>query len=382
MKKIVSVVVLVLLLAFCGTVSKHDNKVFNEAIEVQAQEEIPAEEEEPMAGWHDNHFKVKGIYVTGPTAGTERMDEIINLINETELNAIVLDVKDDSGNVTFKMDNENVIAMEAGVAYIKDINALLKELKKNDIYVIGRIPCFKDPILAATHPELALVDAEGVPVTDAAGNAWVNPCKEEVWDYILSLVESCCELGFDEIQLDYVRFPVGQNSEEALYGYVSDDDNRQSYINQFLGKVSEEAHKYNVPVAADVFGTIIKSSDDARHIGQDYVTLASNLDVICPMIYPSHYAAGEFGIEVPDANPYETIYAALEGSQTALKYKPTNETAIVRPWLQAFTASWVDGYISYGGPEIRKQIRGVYDAGYEEWILWNSKSTYSADGLE
>ncbi|QFJ55207.1 putative glycoside hydrolase [Pseudobutyrivibrio xylanivorans] len=401
MKKYISAAAVLGLIVFCGVAAVLQSGEIQETqddIEAMAQAEVIAEEEVPtsMADWRDNHLKVKGIYVTGPTAGSERMDDIISLVNETELNAVVIDVKDDAGNVTFKMNNENVISMDAGVAYIKDIEKLLAELKKNDIYVIARIPCFKDPILAATHPELALTASDGSPVTDANGNAWVNPTKEEVWDYILSLVDSCCELGFDEIQLDYVRFPIGQNAEEALYGAVSDDDNRQSYITQFLGRVCDEAHKYNVPVAADVFGTIIKSTADAKHVGQDYVTLVSNLDVICPMIYPSHYAAGEFGLDVPDAAPYDTIYAALEGSNEALESLRSGDGAssgnaaggqgangaVVRPWLQAFTASWVDGYINYGGPEIRQQIEAVYAAGYEEWILWNSKSDYSMGGLE
>ena len=182
--------------------------------------------------------------------------------------------------------------------------------------------------------------------------------------------------------MDYVRFPVGKDAEKALSDKAADDANRQSYITEFLTMASEEAHKYDVPLAADVFGTIIKSQEDANHVGQDYVTLVSNLDIICPMIYPSHYGPGEFGLDVPDAKPYETIYGALEGSKTALASIPEGEGAIVRPWLQAFTATWVDGHITYDGDAIRQQIQAVNDIGYEEWILWNAKSSYSSDGLE
>ena len=331
--------------------------------------------------WKKNHPKVKGIYITGPTAGTERMEDIIQLINDTELNAIVLDVKDDFGNVTFKMDNEMVQDTDACIPYIPDIEALLKELKDNNIYVIARIPCFKDPTLAKTYPELGLRTLEGDPVTDASGNAWVNPCKTEVWDYIISIASTCADLGFDEIQLDYVRFPVGQNAENAYYSAPADDEHRQQYINEFLNTIVDTLHKKNIAVTADVFGTIIQSDQDSKHIGQNYVTLAQELDGLNPMIYPSHYASGEFGIDVPDAAPYETVYASLQGSKNVLADVPEDDCAVIRPWLQAFTASWVEGYIEYDGNAIRKQIQGVYDAGYEEWILWSSKSTYSPDGL-
>lgn len=350
--------------------------------EIKPETPVIEESADNMDVWKENHLKVKGIYVTGPTAGTDKLDDIISLINETELNTIVLDVKDDNGNITFKMDNENVIEMNSGIAYIKDISALLKKLKENDIYVIARIACFKDPILAKAHPELALTSSDNTPITDANGNAWVNPCKEEVWDYIISLVNSCCALGFDEVQLDYVRFPVGQKADDALYDLVSDDDDaRRNYITEFLAKVTEEGHKHNIPVSADVFGTIINSNKDSKHVGQDYVNLVSNLDIICPMIYPSHYADGEFKLDVPDAHPYDTVNKALEKSNEILKPISNNNHAVIRPWLQAFTATWVKGHIKYEGKEIRAQIQAVYDAGYDEWILWNSNSNYNIDAL-
>ena len=332
--------------------------------------------------WKENHTKVRGIYITGPTAGTERMDDIIQLINDTELNAIVLDVKDDNGNITFNMDCPEANAIDACVPYISDINALMTKLKENNIYVIARIPCFKDPTLAAKRPDLALFTDTGEPITDLQGNAWVNPCKEEVWDYIISISNVCCDLGFDEIQYDYVRFPVTSNSEAAVYGTEINDENKQDYIEAFLDKACTTLHDKDMPVTADVFGTIIKSDIDAHHVGQDYRTLASSLDALCPMIYPSHYAAGEFGIDVPDAAPYDTIYAALDGSTQLLVDLDDENTATIRPWLQAFTATWVDGYIEYDSWAIRSQIQAVYDSGYNEWILWNSKSNYSRYGLK
>jgi hypothetical protein len=325
-----------------------------------------------------SHPNVHGIYVTAPTAGTEKMDELIDLINSTDLNAIVLDIKEDSGNISFYLDNPETDKTGACIPYINDIKGLLQTLHDNDIYVIGRISCFKDPVLAAAYPELALFDSTGEPVVDSMGNAWVNPCKQEVWDYVTNIAVDCALLGFDEIQLDYVRFPVGQNSEDAVYGVASDDESRQEYINSFLSQITSAVHeKAFTPVSANVFGTIITSDVDAKHIGQSYTDFASTVDCISPMIYPSHYAAGDFGLDVPDANPYDTIFAALSDSADALASIPDEDKGTVRPWLQAFTAENVEGHIEYNKAAINSEIQAVYDAGYDEWILWNSKSDYS-----
>ena len=331
--------------------------------------------------WLQSHTKVRGILVTGPTAGTERLDDLIRLVNETELNAVVLDVKDDYGNITFNMDNEMVTKTNACIPYVPDIREFIKKLKKNNIYVIARLACFKDPVLAENYPELALKTHSGEPVIDGYGNPWVNPCKEQVWDYLISIAESCADLGFDEIQLDYVRFPVGSNAEDAYFSEPVNDENRQQYIISFMDKMVEALHEKNTAVTADVFGIIIESEPDAKHIGQDYVAIASKLDGICPMIYPSHYSSGAFGLDVPDAAPYEVVNASLKDSKKLLADIPENECAVVRPWLQAFTASNIKGHIDYDGEAIRKEIQGVYDAGYEEWILWSSRSEYSAEGL-
>ena len=258
----------------------------------------------------------------------------------------------------------------------------MKTLKEQDIYTIARIPCFKDPILAAGHPELALCKPDGTPIVDGKGVAWVNPCKKEVWEYLVGIATSAKVYGFDEVQFDYVRFPVGDDAEAADYGVEITPDNKHTYIEGFLSYASEELHKVDMPVTADLFGTIIGNDIDKGQVGQDYAALATTVDALCPMVYPSHYGPGNFNLKVPDAKPYETIHAAMEGSKEELSAIDEKECAVIRPWLQAFSAPWVAGHIPYGGDEIRAQIQAVYDAGYDEWILWNAKSNYSADGLE
>lgn len=343
--------------------------------------ETPEPVETPSAAMHRSQ-KVKGIYVTGPRAGSASMEELIELVDVTELNAMVIDVKNDEGQITYKMDCAAAQDMGACVNYIGDMKGLLKTLKEHNIYTIARIVCFKDPYLAENHPELALKTLDGMPVTDAYGLAWVNPYKEGVWEYLTEIALAAADMGFDEIQYDYVRFPIGEDADAADYGVNPGISSKKEAITGFLAYAAQKLHEKGIPVTADVFGTIIGSEVDKNRVGQDYMELGGTVDVLCPMVYPSHYGNHVFGLDVPDAQPYEAVLAALEGSGRELEEIPEEERAAVRPWLQAFTATWVEGHISYGSKQIREQIQAVYDAGYEEWILWNATNRYSADGLE
>ena len=325
--------------------------------------------------------KVRGIYVTGPTAGSVSMENLIKLIDETELNTMVIDVKNDEGQITYQMNLETAQNMGACISYIGDMESLMATLKEHDIYTIARIVCFKDPYLAQNYPELALKKADGTPVTDAYGLAWVNPCKEGVWEYLADVAIAAADAGFDEIQYDYVRFPIGRDADAADYGVVMESGTKEKMITDFLTYAAEHLHEKGIVVTADVFGTIIGNEVDIERVGQNYVTLAKTIDVLSPMVYPSHYGNGVYGYRVPDAEPYGTVLAALTDSSEELQVLEESDRAIVRPWLQAFTATWVDGHISYGGKQIREQIQAVYDAGYDEWILWNSRNHYEADGL-
>ena len=357
----------------------------------QGQEAQLPWQEQTTADRMAGRTKVKGIYVTGPKAGSAGMEDLIRLVDETELNAMVIDVKNDEGNLTFRLTNEEIpqdipvldriSEMQAGIRYIRDIQTMMQELKDHNIDTIARIVCFKDPILAAAQPELALTKPDGKPVTDANGLAWVNPYRQEVWEYLTELAEMAADLGFDEIQYDYVRFPVGSDADAADYGVDMEAYPKRQAIQDFLSYAGDRLHEKGCVVTADVFGTIIGSETDVQTVGQDYTALGQTVDAISPMVYPSHYANGVFGLKVPDAHPYETVSTAMQGSAEELQEIPEAERAVVRPWLQAFTATWVPGHISYNGTQIREQIQAVYDAGYEEWILWNATNRYSPDGL-
>ena len=282
--------------------------------------------------------KVKGIYVTGPAAGSERMEQLIDLVSSTELNTMVIDVKNDEGNLTYKMEVPASANLEAGIRYVKDMPALVERLHQQGIYVIARIVCFKDPVLAAARPELALRLPDGKAVMDANGLAWVNPYKEEVWDYLCTLAECASRDGFDEIQFDYVRFPIGNDANAADYGVDMSTYPREAGLTDFFDYASKRLHEKQIIFGADLFGTIIGSDVDRDRTGQNYLSIAEHTDAICPMIYPSHYANGTFGMNVPDQYPYETIANALQLSKEELG-ETDSPKGVVRPGCNALMPS-------------------------------------------
>lgn len=330
--------------------------------------------------------KVKGIYLPAAVAASDSMDEIIAEIDRTELNAVVIDIKDDNGRITYQMDTPVVQEAGAVSVVIEDLPALLATLRAHGIYTIARCVAFRDPYIAEVKPEWSLHKADGSVFRDRQGLAWVNPYKQEMWDYLIEIGEACGDAGFDEVQFDYIRFCTERGMDEVVYD-EADTQGRDKIgiITEFTAYAKEQLSRKNVFVSADVFGTIIDSYVDANAVGQDYAQMASNVDYICPMIYPSHYADGNFGIEHPDAEPYGTIQGALGLSRNVLEEERESEEAhqaIVRPWLQAFTATYLDNYTTYEDEQIRAQIQAVYDSGYDEWILWNAAGRYSWSAFE
>lgn len=352
-----------------------------------AKSDIPDEEPDEAEGdsseenMRPEPIKVKGIYVSGPVAGTAKMDELIDLVDRTELNAMVIDVKNDEGKVTYKMQSGQVQELDASIGYISDIGGLVKKCKEKDIYLIARIVAFRDPYLAERKPEWAVHDGKGEVFRDKSGMAWVNPYRREVWDYLVEIASQAAADGFDEVQFDYIRFSTDIREEEVDYGPEAEKTGKVEIITEFTKYLNGRLRPCGVYVAADVFGTVIDNETDQKIVGQDYVAMAENMDYICPMVYPSHYYSGAYGISVPDADPYATIYAAASSSARQLETADGEKQARVRLWLQSFTASWVPNHISYGPRQIREQIKGAYDAGYEEWILWNAAVNYQPESL-
>lgn len=343
--------------------------------------EEPEEEPEKVPEKKRPPVKVKGIYVSGPVAGISKMDELIALVEETELNAMVIDIKNDEGRVTYKMQTDKVLEIDAGIRYIPDIEELVAKCREKDIYLIARIVAFRDPYLAEQKPDLAVKTKEGEIFRDKNGLAWVNPYKREVWEYLVEIAAEAANAGFDEVQFDYIRFSTDIAEGGVDYGPESEGIGKIEIITEFTEYLYEKLSPTGVYVSADVFGTVIDNKTDQEIVGQDYAKMAAHLDYICPMIYPSHYYNGAYGISVPDADPYQTIYEASSSSARELGAVSGENCAEVRVWLQSFTAGWVPGHISYGPQQIREQIKGAYDAGYEEWILWNAAVNYQPDSL-
>ena len=329
--------------------------------------------------------KVHGIYISGPMAGSSGLfQNILDSLDETEINTIVIDLKNDDGRITCELDTPIISEIDACIPYVQDMEELIKILKKRGLYVIARVVAFRDPYLAEKKPEWSLHLANGNLYRDKQGMAWVDPYCEDVWEYLVEVGTAAHDLGFDEVQFDYIRFSTDSTMKQVVFDEeVTKGRSKTDVITEFTKYAYEKLASQGLFVSADVFGTIIGSEIDANAVGQVYTELAKHLDYICPMIYPSHYGAGNFGIDYPDTKPYETILGALQKSKLVLDEAAeadghVSRQAIVRPWLQDFTASYLGSgkYIPYGYEEVQKQIQAVKDAGYEEWMLWSAANKY------
>jgi hypothetical protein len=338
-------------------------------------------------------IKVKAVYLTGTVAGSSaRLDHFIELVNTTELNALVIDIKE-GGYVNY--DSQVPLVKELGLSKkLYNVEEVLRKCHENDIYVIGRIVVFRDDGLATKKPEFAIKKPNGNIWKEGSHGAWSNPYIEGVQQYNIDIAKEAVALGFDEIQFDYVRFPTAKASDVS---YGENVPEKTEAISNFLKKAAEEIKAVkDVPVSADIFGIVAESDRDGKTIGQHFDLLGLNIDYISPMIYPSHYANdsnGTMGNGVgqkingvlftkPDLDPYGVIYQSLLKIKDRIATVPEFK-AKVRPYLQDFTASYLPkGYWqTYGKEQIRAQIKAVYDAGYEEWILWSGKNQYTEDAL-
>lgn len=329
--------------------------------------------------------KVRGIYISGPMAGsTELFQNILDSAAGTEINTVVIDFKDDQGRITCPVDSP--VASEIGACrpYVQDMNGLVASLKERGLYVIARVVAFRDPWLAEKKPEWSLHLADGSLYRDRQGMAWVDPYRKEVWDYLVEVGTEAKEAGFDEVQFDYIRFSTEGTMRDVVFDEaVTGGRSKTDVITEFVKYAYENLASQGLFVSADVFGTIIGSDIDAQAVGQVYTEMAKHLDYVCPMIYPSHYGPGNFGLEHPDTMPYETVLEALKKSQMVMDQAAeadghVSSQAIVRPWLQDFTASYLGegNYIPYGYNEVQRQIQAVKDAGYDEWMLWSAANRY------
>lgn len=322
--------------------------------------------------------KVRGLYVNSWSAGSRRrLAALIALADSTEVNSFVIDIKDASGYVSHP--SQVPLARDIGATgeiRIPSLSYLLGKLEEAGIYPIARLVIVKDPLLAEARPDLAVQDTAGGVWVDGKGIVWMNPYQREVWDYHVALAREVASWGFPEIQWDYVRFPDAPASEIGRTHFPGENGQPKTQaIRGFLAYSRDGLADMGVRVTADVFGVTTSATHDVG-IGQVWESFIDVVDVALPMVYPSHYWKGSFGIDTPNAYPYEIVRSALEEALKRSAEMPGAGTT--RPWLQDFTL----GKPPYGAAEVRAQIQATYDVGINEWILWNPGSRYTAEALE
>jgi hypothetical protein len=304
-------------------------------------------------------------------------DRVLELVARTELNAVVIDVKGDRGLIPYR--TAVPLALEAGAqgpVIIKDFDGLMASLKARNVYTIARIVTFKDNVLAQHRRDLAIIDTRtGKPWIDNEKLAWVDPFREEVWDYAIAVAKEAVAKGFDEVQFDYVRFPTDGRLSAARYSRPNNAQTRLPTIAAFLAKARRELGPTGAFLAADVFGYTAFNENDTD-IGQRVEELAPHLDYICPMVYPSGYHLGIPGVRNPVAKPYEIVKESVR----LTRQRSAPSTVRVRPWIQDFRDYAFDRRI-FGINEIRAQIRGARDGGAVGFMLWNPKNDYTGGAL-
>jgi hypothetical protein len=326
--------------------------------------------------------KVKALYLTGWVVGDpKRVEHYINLAKTTEINSYVIDIKDDDGYVGYESQIPEVRELNAWKLKY-DADKVLKAFHDNDVHIIGRLVCFKDPVLSTKKPELAVKTSSGGLWRDNFELTWLDPYKRESWPYLIEIAKEAVNKGFDEIQFDYVRFP--NDGDKKAMKLASSDLKKYEVVNEFLAYAKKELP--GVIISADVFGIICESPEDVNDIGQYLELIGKDVEYISPMVYPSHYALGQVvnGVNFPkpDLDPYGVVYnslvKAVDRISTVDGYK-----AKIRPYIQDFTASWLrkGNYQQYGAEQVRQQIKAVYDAGLEEWIVWDANNRYSEDAF-
>ncbi len=310
---------------------------------------------------------VRGVYSTGWMAGKSNfLQTMVEFSAQTEVNSMVIDVKDDSGRISYL--SKVTMAQSIGASYPKfNPVKVTKLLSQNNIYPIARIVIFKDPHLASRRLDLAVKSAQGGIWRDYKGLAWVDPYNRNVWEYNIAVAKEAAGYGFKEIQFDYVRFTSDGALKDCRYSHA-DGRSKSDTISDFLKYAYQELKPLGVKVSADVFGLTCSAKGDMG-IGQVFEKIAENVDIICPMVYPSHYMRGDFNIPDPDRDPYQTVYRSMmDAKQKAATLK---KPVIIRPWLQDFSLR-----NRYGRDQLLAQIKAVQDVGLQEWIFWNPTNRY------
>ena len=352
-----------------GTIIFSDSKdklsvaIEGEAIEVEEpQEPVRTKPEEQ---------EIKAIYLTSATAARDSsMDYYIDLINRTELNALVIDIKDYSGRLSYLSEVPLAQELNTHRNTIKDIKGLLNKLNENGVYTIARQTVFQDPELSSKKPEWAVKDSStGGVWHDWKGLGWLDPTQEEVWNYNIAIAREAIELGFDEINFDYIRFPSDGPTSRMVFANL-DGRTRNEVIRDFFKYVREKLDDLPAYISVDLFGFTTERTD-GMSIGQRITDAAPYIDYIAPMVYPSHYPSGYLNYDNPAAHPYPVIYNSISKGIAQITGVENNR-AKIRPWLQSFNLG-----ATYTPSMVRTQMEASDEVGGYGWMLWNARNVYN-----
>lgn len=319
---------------------------------------------------------VKGLYMTGWVAGTQTMrNHVISLLDKTEANAVVIDIKDYTGKIAYPVEDPALKAIGSSEKRIPDLRALTTLLHEKGIYVIARIACFQDPYFVKIHPEYAVKTASDPNKVwkDRKGISWLDAGEKPVWEYLAAIARDAHSQGVDEIQFDYIRFPSDGNMKDIYYP-ASEGKAKVVVLREFFEYLHGEFDGSGIVTSADLFGMTTTNTDDLG-IGQNLEDALRNFDYVSPMVYPSHYPKTWSGFSDPEAYPYETIKIAMGRGVERAKAIGVPETKL-RPWLQDFGLR-----VKYGPKEVRAQIQATYDVGLTSWLLWDPKNVFTAGAL-
>lgn len=322
---------------------------------------------------------VRGLYVNRWAAIGQRVRQLIDVARTTEINALVIDVKDDRGLMLYR--SSVPLARDIGADTVMPmpmprVRAMLDTMRAHGIYPIARIVVVKDPLLAERRPEWAIrrADDPSTPWLDKNGRPWLDPHHPGVWIYAADIAREAIDLGFSEIQLDYVRFPDENRLMRESVFPLAQGRPRAQVIRDMLGLARDSLRATGVPFTIDVFGLTTSDTTDMG-IGQKWEMFIDRADAVLPMTYPSHYAPGSYGIRSPNANPYAVIDQAMKDAKR--RTAGIDGAAEIIPWYQDFTL----GPPRYGAAEVRAQIEAGYANGIRSWILWNPGSRYTLGAL-
>ncbi len=317
---------------------------------------------------------LKAVYFTSWAAGHPKFrEQLFDLVETTEINAVVIDVKDYTGRISFKVDDPYLKQIGAAENRIPDVKEFVARLHERGVYVIARISSFQDSYLINIHPEWAVKTKDGTIWKDYKGIKWLDAGAKPVWDYLVAIGRQSYAYGFDELNFDYIRYPSDGDLTNIYYSW-SEGRTRTEVMKSFYLYLREQFATTTIPLSIDLFGLTTSANNDLG-IGQNLKDALPYFDYVSPMVYPSHFSKGYLGLNKPAEHPYEVVKNSMDRA-IERAYEASSTPDKIRPWLQAFNLG-----ATYTPAMVQAQIQATYDAGLTSWMLWHAGSVYNKEGL-